>query len=275
MKLRRSTLKQVVAVCVVLFSAWGWSQSAPLVYDVVSIKANHSGTGMIRFQGTPTGMILTNIPLKQLLVNAYGIREGLISGLPGWAENARYDVNAKVVDGDPETMKKLTPEQRQAMMAAVMEERFHVKVHVEVKTLPVYELVCSKDGPKFKESTALPYDPKADPATTKGMKFAGSMSLRPGEYVFTGVALSALTSNLAGELDRNVVDKTGLMGKYDLHLRWLPDNAPPPMMNGAPDPDPPPPLFTALQEQLGLKLVSANGPVETLVVDRVEVPTEN
>jgi uncharacterized protein (TIGR03435 family) len=72
-----------------------------------------------------------------------------------------------------------------------------------------------------------------------------------------------------------VIDKTGLMGKYDLHLRWLPDNAPPPMMNGAPDPDPPPPLFTALQEQLGLKLVSAKGPVETLVVDRVEVPTEN
>jgi len=248
--------------------------SPPLVYDAVSIRANTSGSGGISVNTSADSIRITNMPLKQLLVNAYGIREGLISGLPGWADKARFDVNAKVLDRDAAELKKLTNEQRRAMMLALVEERFHVKAHVEVKTLPVYELVCSKDGPKFKESTALPYDPNADPAKPRG-KSAGSMSMRPGEMTSWGMELTQLTGTLAGVLERNVIDKTGLTGKYDLHLRWTPDNAPAPMLNGAPDPDPPPPLFTALQEQLGLKLVAAKGPVETLVVDHVEQPTEN
>jgi uncharacterized protein (TIGR03435 family) len=275
-------LKVSFAALVVTLGGRGWGQATvpaaaavPIAYDAVSIRVNNSGSGAIRFMTGTDSITLTNIPLKQLLVNAYGIREGLISELPAWAENARFDVNAKILDRDPAELKKITNEQRRAMMAALLEERFHVKVHVEVKTLPVYELVCSKDGPKFKETTALPFDPNADPATRRSGKFAGSMMTRPGEMTFTGVELSALTSNLEGQVERNVIDKTGLTGKYDIHLRWLPDNAPPPMLNGAPDPDPPPPLFTALQEQLGLKLVAAKGPVKTLVVDRVEMPTEN
>lgn len=100
--------------------------------------------------------------LKTLLSNAYDFREGLISGLPGWAGSARYDVNAKIVDPDLEALKKLTPEQRKAMLVPVLTGRFHVQVHRETKIRPEYELVIMKDGPKFKESPRAITDP--DPA---------------------------------------------------------------------------------------------------------------
>ena len=87
--------------------------------------------------------------------------------------------------------------------------------------------------------------------------------------------VTILARELAQVVGRVVVDKTGLNGSYDLKLRWTPANAPPPMLNGAPDPNAPPDLFTAIQEQLGLKLESAKGPVQVLVVDHIERPTEN
>ncbi|QMV18483.1 TIGR03435 family protein [Granulicella sp. 5B5] len=238
------------------------------VYDTVVIKqsdslvrGNHTDVDDTTFQAT-------NVSLKHLLVNAYGIREGLMFGLPGWASSSRFDITAKVTDPDLKTLRSLTREQRQAMLAAVLVDRFHLKTHTEIKTLPVYEMIVAKGGPKLKVS-AVPSDP-ANP-DRPGL---GNMNVHNTTIIATGVTLSELAGNLAFPLDRTVIDKTGLTGRYDFQLQWTPDNA----ANGAADSgaaDLPPDLFTAMQEQLGLRLQAAKGPVETLVVDHVEQPTQN
>ncbi len=222
----------------------------------------HVSTNDGRFQAT-------NVSLKQLLENAYGIRSGLISGISGWADSARFDIVAKQIDYDPKV--SLTKEQRQAMMAALLEDRFHVKVHVEVKELPVYDLVVTKDGPKFKASAP---EAPADPDAPKKASNRGNMSVNGhnGAMELTSWAnpMTSFVSSMSNLVDRTVIDKTGLKGDYDLHMKWTSETAPPPL----PD-DAPPLLFTAIQEQLGLKLVASKGPVNTLVVDHVEQPTEN
>jgi uncharacterized protein (TIGR03435 family) len=204
-----------------------------------------------------------------LLSIAYGIRTGLVSGLSGWADSARFDINAKQIDYDPKV--SYTKEQTRAMLATMLEDRFHVKVHIEVKELPVYDLVVTKDGPKFKENPAPPVDPNAPDDAKKGRGNTG-INGRNGniELTATAIPITGLVSALSNQIDRTVIDKTGLKGEYDFHLKWTSENAPQPVADDAP-----PLLFTALQEQLGLKLVASKGPVNTLVVDHVEQPTEN
>jgi uncharacterized protein (TIGR03435 family) len=205
-----------------------------------------------------------NVPLKLLLVNAYGIREGLMSGLPGWAESSRFDVTAKVADTDLKAFRSLSREQRQAMLAGLLVDRFHLKTHTEIKTLPVYELVVAKDGPKLKTSIVPP--PDSENPDPLGL---GNLDVHNTEMTATGVTLSDLAMNLSFPLDRTVINKTGLTNRYDFRLRWTADG----VDVGATDA--PPDLFTAIQEQLGLKLQAAKGPVTTLVVDHVEQPTDN
>ena len=239
------------------------------VYDAVAIKPNKSGSGSTRISTNDGRFQATNVSLLNLLENAYGIRSGLISGISGWADSARYDINAKQIDYDPKVNQ--TKEQRQAMMAALLEDRFHVKVHVEVKELPVYDLVVTKDGPKFKESSpepAVEADAPKKPSNRGNMNVSG----RNGAMELTSWAnpMTSFVGSLSNLVDRTVIDKTGLKGEYDFHLQWTSDSAPQPVADDAA-----PVLFTAMQEQLGLKLVPSKGPVNTLVVDHVEQPTEN
>ena len=124
-----------------------------------------------------------NVTLKHLLVNAYGIREGLMFGLPGWAASLRFDINAKVTDPDLKTLHSLSKEQRQAMIAAILVDRFHLKLHTESKTLPVYELVVAKDGPKLTASAVPPPD-AANPDPF------GKMDVHNTDMTATGVTLS-------------------------------------------------------------------------------------
>jgi len=237
--------------------------AAPLpVYDAAVIKVNNSlarGTDVDR---DDTTFKATNVPLTHLLVNAFGIRPGLISGLPAWANSLRWDVNAKVTDPDIKVMQNLSRQQEQQMLAALLADRFHLKTHIEIKTLPVYELVVAKGGPKLKVSAVAP-----DSAA------AGDMDVHNTDLRATGVKLSDFAVNLSAPLDRTVIDKTGLTGRYDFRLQWTPDNATGAADNGAADA--PPNLFTAIQEQLGLRLQPAKGPVPTLVIDHIEQPTEN
>ncbi len=232
-------------------------------YDAVVIKLNNGLGRGTHVDMDDTTFRATNVPLKHLLVNAFGIREGLMFGLPAWADSLRYDVSAKVTDPDMKVVSHLSREQRQAMIAAILIDRFHLKTHIDLKTLPVYELVVAKDGPKLTAS-AVAADSTAP----------GNMNVHNTDMTATGVTLSDLAGNLSFPLDRTVIDKTGLTGRYDFRLQWTADN----VVNGAADnsaADAPPNLFTAIEEQLGLKLQPAKGPVETLVVDHVEQPTEN
>jgi uncharacterized protein (TIGR03435 family) len=252
-------------------------------FDVVSIKPNKSDNGMMRIMFKPDGYSATNVSTKLLIQTAYGIREDLISGAPGWAESVRYDFDAKVAGPDVDALKKLSPEQRRSMLQPILTERFKLKVHTEIKQLPVFELVVAKGGPKLKEAA-----PDARYANgikgPDGVGRAGMMRMGRGQLTGQAVPVGNLVNVLSQQLHQTIIDKTGLTGKYDLELTWTPDQGSDPMFKGtdsaqqrdesATDASGPS-IFTAVQEQLGLRLQSTKGPVETLVIDHVEMPSEN
>ncbi len=252
-------------------------------FDVVSVKQDKSGTGVTRLTATLDGYSATNVSAKLLIQVAYGIRQDLISGVPGWADTARFDFDAKVAGADVDNLKKLSPAQRGSMLQPALADRFKLKVHNETKQLPVFELVLAKGGSKLKEAT--PGDTYASGIKgTDGKGHAGTMRMGPGEVTGQGVPIAILVNLLATQLHQTVIDKTGLSGTYDLDLTWAPDPGSGPVFkgsDGAPQRADPPPdstgpsIFTAIQEQLGLKLQSTKGPVETIVVDHIEMPSEN
>jgi bla regulator protein BlaR1 len=224
-----------------------------LRFDVVSIRENKQGAagGDQRMSLRDGFLQVNNLLLKSLITSAYGVHEGLIFGLPGWAEEAHYDIRAKVTDGDPTALTTMSREQRRALMAAMLEGRFQLKVHPVTRELPVYDLIVAKGGPRLSESTREQH-----------------VEVHKSEYTGTAVPIPGLASFLEEVVGRSVVDKTGLKGAYDFHLQWEPD------LSGA-DRDTLPSIFTALQEQSGLKLQPNKGPVKTLSADHIERPSEN
>ena len=221
-------------------------------YDVVSIKPNKTGSGHVGVHTRDSTYQAENVSLKNLLLNAYNLKEAQLVNLPPWGDSARFDINAKVVDPDETVLNNLTQQQRGSMLQAMLAERFQLKSHTDTAVLPVYELVVAKGGPKFKESA------NGD----------SQVNVHNTELTATGMSLATLADELSSELQRVVLDKTGLTAKYDITLKWSKDDAP------ATDASPPT-LLTALQEQLGLKLVSSKAPVPTFVIDHVEMPSEN
>jgi uncharacterized protein (TIGR03435 family) len=234
-----------------------WETSAKLpVYDVFSIKPNKSGTRSLDIEADLDNYSARNISLKKLMQDAFGIREDLISGVPAPVDSARFDVQAKIVEFDPDALKKLTDKQQGAMLRPLLVERFQLKTHTEIKILPVYELVVTHGGPKFMQSA-------------NGPNHGASVSMRNRELTAHDLPMAALAKTLSDQVHRTVIDKTGLAGNYDLTLKWSPEDSPSAETDTAPS------IFTALQEQLGLRLHPAKGPVETLVVDHAEIPSEN
>lgn len=228
-------------------------------YDAVVIKPNNSGSGSSRISSNMDLYNATNVSLKMLLQDAYDVKADMITGVPKPMESARFDIQAKVVDPDLDVLKKLDSDQRRAMRRAILLERFQLKVHTDVKTLPVYKMSVMKGGPKFKESSST-----GSGSSTHTHNIPGGIELNA-----RNVTMASFASTLYSEVHRTVTDKTSLSGKYDLDMKWTPDDQP------ATDTDAGPSIFTALQEQLGLKLQSAKGPVQTLVVDHIEMPSAN
>ncbi len=263
-------------------------------FEVASIKPDKSAGGMSRIMFTPDGFSATNIPMKMLISETYQIRQDLISGEPGWVNSARYDIEAKVAGPDVAGLRNLSFDQRRSMLQPLLEDRFKLKVRQETKQLPIYELVIAKNGPKLKE--AKPGDTYPDGIKgPDGVAHPGMMMMGRGQLKGQALPMTFIVRTLSQQLQRTVVDKTGLTGKYDIALKWAPDEGPGPMPPGpmppgpvppgpgggqkgadsSPPPDSGPSIFTAIQEQLGLKLESTKGPVETLVIDHVEPPSEN
>lgn len=263
-----------------------WAQTQPTTapaFEVASIKANHSGDGRMMMNVAPGGRVnATNLTVRQLIVMAYRIKPSQLSGGPSWIDSDHYDISAKA-EGPA------TPEQLQLMMQALLADRFKLSLRHESKEMPVYALVVAKDGPKLHENKeaeaekerakaegAKPGDANAPP---KGGNF---MRMGRGLLSAQGAPVTNLADLLSRQLGRVVLDKTGLTGLYDFELKWTPDESQGQMFKGAdagdsaPSPDTSgPTIFTALQEQLGLKLESQKGPVEVFVIDHVEKPTEN
>ena len=254
------------------------SSSDPAVkapeFDVASVKEDKSADGGMEWRSTDDGFSAKNLSLKGLISTAYNINSDLISGGPSWVDSTGYDLNAKVSGEDVAALQKLTGEQRNVMLQPVLADRFKLKVHFETKMLPIYDLEIAKNGPKLATSSAPKFDKNKprDPA----VKYAGTMMTRPGSFTAYGTEVSVLAGQLAYIIGHPVIDKTGLTGIYDFDLKY----AKPEEQGGSGKTDngsaeQAPSIFTALQEQLGLKLQSTKGPVKTLVIDHVEKPAEN
>jgi uncharacterized protein (TIGR03435 family) len=193
------------------------------------------------------------LTLRDLLTYAYNVRYEQLAGGPAWIAEDRYDVLAK-----SEGEGVLAPAQARRMMQALLADRFHLQVHRETQEVPMYALVVGKNGPKFKPSA---------PDATGGFSVFGTD--RGMKMEATRGTMDQLARQLAGTGDRFVVDKTGLAGLYAFTLEWWPANRTP-----LPDVDTPS-MFDALQEQLGLRLEPTRGPLEKLVVDYAQRPSEN
>ena len=238
----------------------------PLEFDVVSVRPNHSGSESMDNGSAPMddGWHMTNMPLEDMVQWAFGLFLGdEITGLPEWAKHERYDVTAKVSDADVAAFRKvIDPVERAPMLQKILVDRFHLKFHYETKELPVYTLVIGKDGIRMTE-----IQPEISP---NGMKDAGRRHVGRGLIQSFGQPMKPLVNQLTIELRRVVVDRTGLKGFYNFTLRWAPDDGAPPEGDVAA-----PSIFTAVQEQLGLKLESVKAPVQVLVIDNLERPSAN
>jgi bla regulator protein BlaR1 len=200
-----------------------------------------------------------DVPLKELIQFAYDVKGDLITGLDGPVASANFDLMAKVLPSDSGPPAKLTEQQLQAMIIPMLAERFHLKAHVEPKILPVYDLVVAKSGPKFK------LDPSESDSGSWNMNGENTEKMLSSK----DARMEDLAAALSDETDRQVIDKTGLTGHADITLKWSDDVAA--TQGGANVIS----IFTAVEEQLGLKLQPSKGSVDTLVIDHAEMPSEN
>jgi uncharacterized protein (TIGR03435 family) len=256
----------VSAVNTVMIAASAYAQpgssqpkTAPartFAYDVVSIKPHQFGDRKLSFGPTEQGYAAKNIMVSFLVQYAYDLKPDQISALPGWTSVDRFDLEAKMDEQTAAELKELPPDERmrlrEQMMQTVLADRFKLQVHRGTKDEPVYALVVAKGGCKLKQS---PSDESS------------KMMTASGRIVMQAMPISALIDNLPSSAGRIVIDKTGLNGSYDFTLQWAPEGSDPS--------DPRPSLFTALEEQLGLKLVSSAAPVDILVIDHIERPSAN
>jgi uncharacterized protein (TIGR03435 family) len=228
-----------------------FAQTAPrLSFEVASVKPS-GPNDQLMYRLQPGGRYIANAnTLKNLVANAYGVPLYRITGGPGWGDSDRFNIEAKVgiqLKPWPDSNTQLSQ-----MVQSLVEERFKVTVHRETRQETIYELVVAKGGSKLKAA---------------GESESPGFGVEPGRVHSMAVPLEYLAGNLSQVLERSVVDKTGLSGKFDYTLTYAPDTATPG--------DDGPSLFTALEQQLGLKLESTKGPVEFLVIDHAEKPDAN
>jgi uncharacterized protein (TIGR03435 family) len=247
-------------------------------FEVASIKPNKSEDRRMLIGPTRGGRFsATNTPLQILIMQAYSMKGFQLSGAPNWLMSERYDIEAKA-DGNP-SMNEMLP-----MIQALLEDRMQLKYHRETKEMPIYALMAGKPG-KLVESPGEcgPRAPAPPPARGQLPPVpCGQLSLYNGHLRGEKVTIAQLIDPLARLLDRAVSDQTGLAGKYNIHLEFAQERRQPlAPANSSDGPQPPqddptgPSLLEALKEQLGLKLESSKGPVEIMVIDHVERPSEN
>jgi uncharacterized protein (TIGR03435 family) len=237
-------------------------------FEVATIKPNSANDNRAMIRMEPGGRFnATGMTVKALIGMAFNVRDFQVQGAPGWLGAERFDVSAKAPDGMGD---RIPMDQIRVMLRALLEERFQLKTHEETKESSVYALVLGKNGHKM--TAAEP-----GPSGQRGM-----MTMGRGQLKADRIAMPQLAQMLSGQLGRTVLDKTELAGEFNVKLEWTPEVAHAGGLAGPPSPDAAPPtdnsgptIFTALQEQLGLRLESTKGPVQMIVIDKVERPSEN
>ena len=239
------------------------AQAAPPVLEVAAIKPvkNPSPNNMQdRTEGRR--LLARNTSVRDLIMMSYELDPRQVLGGPAWVASDEYDIDAEAVEGVQLNDQK----QEKSLIRQLLTERFQLAFHREQRTLPVYLLVVAKNGPRLKA---------ADPNEIEN---SGCEHL--GACTFKKRTLSDFSRFMQfAVLDRPVVDKTGIAGEFDFSLNWTPDESQFSRMGILPRPPADnanaPPLFAAIQEQLGLRLEAVKAPVDILVIDRVERPSEN
>jgi uncharacterized protein (TIGR03435 family) len=231
------------------------------VFDVTVIKPSEPGSPGkgIRVNGRQLSTL--NFSVTDMITFAYGIQASQITGAPSWMESEKYNLTAKPAgEGQPNT------KQWKIMLQKMLADRFQLAFHHDKKELSVYAITVGKGGPKLTKSAGDP----------NGLYGAGGP---PGSFSARNANMGDFAEVMQSTmLDRPVVDQTGLVGRFDFQLKFTPDQSqyggmrPPP---AADDAEAPPDLFTAMQEQLGLKLQATKAPVDVLVIDKVSKPSEN
>jgi uncharacterized protein (TIGR03435 family) len=229
------------------------AQDAAPSFEVVSVKRNVSNDGNSRSVGKGDRYSATNVTVVQLLRAAYGIQEFQIAGGPDWIGVDRFDIEAKMPIGS-----EAGP--FQPMLQTLLADRFKLAFHREQRQVPIYSLVVAKSGHKLS-----PSDPAKCP-NSGGCGFNAS----PTQILGTSVSMAQLAARLSRSIGITVVDNTGLNGMFDLKLEWVVED-----QFAGRGATASPTIFPAIQQQLGLRLESARGLVETLVIDRAERPVED
>lgn len=250
-----------------------FAQSAPMTFEVASIKPSAPsalGEHRVSIGIAPGGRFnAQGVSPRMLMSIAFGVKEHEITGGPSWLDTDRYDISAK--PDAASVSGPLTQEQMRPLIQSLLAERFKLVSHQESKEASIYALVPGKNGPKMPEAQ------NAGPGQRQ-------MRMGNGSLTAAGVPVQFLADSLSRILGRTVVDKTGLKGIYEFKLNWSPEEGTSLRIPGLPTPNAEAPagaeasgptLFNALEEQLGLRLNSEKGQVATVVVDKVEKPTEN
>ncbi len=264
-------------------------------FEVAIVKPSTSADNRIMIMAQPGGrFMVNNATLKMVMGVAYRVRDFQMMGGPNWISSDRWNIEAKAEEGTVPPQKGFpdptVPDPLMLMVQSLIEDRFQLKMHRETKELAVYELLVGKSGSKMKLSAdQSPIEPPGrgapPPPPQRGGRGGptprGSVAVGRGNLDASGVPLRNFVQILAQQLGRPVIDKTDLKGLYDIKLQWTPELGQGQFTPGGAEPPPPPAdasgpsIFTAVQEQLGLRLESAKGQVEVLVIDSVQKPTEN
>jgi uncharacterized protein (TIGR03435 family) len=280
-KLGMATIATLVFAMPVGFAPHAHAQSPATAskssssFEVASIKPDHLDGHVTRFSVNADSLIASGVTLKRLILYAYNIKDFQLSGGPGWVNSESYEVQAKIDDSTVEALSKLSPSQRseqhRLMIQSLLAERFKLKISRSSKEVPIYALVLVKSGPRFGQSAMTDN-------TQRGFRSNN------GNLTAKGMGINQFAEWLSGVVGRKVVDKTDLQGTYDFSMSYNnrregltpPSPADAGGQELAPLPDSSEPtIFTALNEQLGLKLVPEKGPVEVFIIDSVEKPSEN
>ena len=243
-----------------MVSVFGQTTSTEQAFDVASVKPANPTSHGISLSGDPSRFTIRNVTIKFLIGLAYNVKDFQILGGPHLLDSERYDIGATYEVNSPgrrdRRLKFVTIQadpQVRLMLQALLVDRFHLAIRHETKELPAYSLNIAKNGPKLRESTT-PEDSQ-------------DMRVDLGQIKSNRMSTEQLAGVLSRMLEMPIVDKTGLTEYYDLLLKWSPE--------ASADTTPAPSIFTAIQETLGLRLVTAREPVDLLVIDHVEKPTAN
>jgi uncharacterized protein (TIGR03435 family) len=224
-------------------------QPANVEFEAVSIKPADPAAPAHMTQQTPGGFRGRNLRLFELIMGAWHLNRDQLIGGPSWLETAGWDIDARFPEG-------ASPTQSPQMMQAMLADRFRLVIHRETRTLLIYALTVAKGGVKLREGDGR-----------------GGMSTGPRLIRYGAATMGELARQLSSYLGRNVIDRTGITGEYAINLSFAPVDPGAPAVDFAQDSAQS--IFQALQDQVGLKLESAKGPVEVLVIDRADKPTPN